>query len=67
LDRTSFFSRAPLRQVFLRSAAVIILSAGAAAHATNDGLFIGGSLQVAAIAGRPYVFTPRVVNPSGAR
>ena len=47
------------------AATVGVLSAAVTAHATNDGLYISGLTQWAAIAGRPYTFTPQVVNPSG--
>ena len=59
------FSAAPLRQPLLRAASVLLLSALASAHAASDGLYIYGSTQWCAIGGRPYTFTPKVVNPSG--
>ena len=64
MDTAPFFSRAPLRQLFFHTATVVILSAAATAHATNDGLWIYGE-QMGAIAGQPYTFTPQVSNPSG--
>jgi hypothetical protein len=66
MHRAPLFSRTPLRQLLLRTATVVVLSAAATAHATNDGLSITGPTQwVRAIAGRPYTLTPKVVNPSG--
>jgi len=53
-----------LRQLLHRTALIIVLSACTLAQA-NDGLGIGGVTQWAAIAGRAYTFTPKVVNPSG--
>jgi Putative Ig domain len=64
MHRATLFSRTPLRQLLLRTATVVVLSVAATAHATN-GLWITGSTQSAAIAGRPYTFTPIVTNPSG--
>ena len=63
MHRVPTFSRTPLRQRLLRTATVVVLSAASAAH----GLSITGpaTQYVRAIAGRPYTFTPKVVNPSG--
>jgi len=63
MHRAPLFSRTPLRQLLLRTATVVVLSAATAAHALS---ITGPSTQyVRAIAGRPYAFTPKVVNPSG--
>src|SRR5215475_5198750 len=63
MHRATLFSRTPLRQLLLRTATVVVLSAATAAH----GLSITGpaTQYVRAIAGRPYALTPQVVNPSG--
>lgn len=58
------FSAAPLRQPLLRAASILLLSAFASAHAASDGLYIYTSTQWAAIGGRVYTFTPKVLNPS---
>jgi len=66
MHRVPTFSRTPLRQLLLRTATVVILSAAATAHATNYAVYITGSnAQCCAIAGRHYTFTPQVTNPSG--
>jgi len=67
MHRATLFSRTPLRQLLLRTATVVVLSGAATAHATSNGLSITGptTQYVRAIAGRPYTFTPKVVNPSG--
>ncbi|HEY4449689.1 MAG TPA: putative Ig domain-containing protein, partial [Steroidobacteraceae bacterium] len=66
MHRATLFSCTPLRQLLLRTATVVVLSGAATANATNDGLTITSPTQwVRAIAGRPYAFTPKVVNPSG--
>jgi hypothetical protein len=65
MDPAPFSGRAPQRALLLRTATVVVLSAVASAHATNDGLYITGLTQWAAIAARPYTFTPKVANPSG--
>jgi putative Ig domain-containing protein len=66
MHRATLFSRTPLRQLLLRTAAVVLLSAAATAHATNDGLSITGPTQwMRVIAGRPCTFTPKVADPSG--
>jgi hypothetical protein len=64
MHRATLFSRTPLRQLLLRTATVVILSAAATAHATA-GLYFTGSPQWRAIAGRPYAYTPQVTNSSG--
>jgi hypothetical protein len=65
MNPAPLFCRAPLRQLFLRTATMIILSVAATAHATSDGLYIGDGFRYGAIAGRLYTFTPNVTNPSG--
>ena len=66
MHRATLFSRTPLRQLLLRAATVVVLSAAATAHATTGLSITGPSTQyVRAIAGRPYTFTPKVTNPSG--
>jgi Putative Ig domain len=67
MNRAPLCARARLRQLLLCFQTILVLAAAAAAQATGDtdGLSIGGSTQWAAIAGRPYVFTPTVANPSG--
>ncbi|MBV8144238.1 MAG: hypothetical protein JO184_04455 [Gammaproteobacteria bacterium] len=64
MNRAPLLSRVRLRQLFLCSEA-IALGAAATAHAATDGLSVGGLTQWAAIAERPYTFTPTVTNPSG--
>jgi len=65
MHRATLFSRTPLRQLLLRTATVVVLSATATAHATSGGLYFTGSPQWRAIAGRPYAYTPQVTNSSG--
>jgi hypothetical protein len=66
MHRATPFSRTPLRQLLLRTATVVVLSAAATAHAVNNQVTItGANAQCCAIAGRHYTFTPGVTNPSG--
>jgi hypothetical protein len=62
MHRATPFSRTPLRQLLLRTATVVVMSAAATAHGLN---ITGPTQYVRAIAGRPYTFTPNVTNPSG--
>lgn len=62
MHRVPPFNRTPLRQLLLRTATVVVLSAAATAHALS---ITGPTQYVRAIAGRPYAYTPKVVNPSG--
>src|SRR5215472_9848605 len=66
MHRGSFFSYPQLRQLAVGTfAGACLCAASAAVQAATDGLAIAGSTQMAAIAGRPYTFTPHVTNPSG--
>jgi hypothetical protein len=64
MNRATFFPRAPLRELLLRTATVIFLSAAAIAHATTDGLAISGKAPTVATMGQAYAFTPVVANPA---
>jgi Putative Ig domain len=64
MNRAPFLSRAPLRELLLRTATVIFLSAAATAHAATDGLAISGTPPTSATVGQTYSFTPTVSNPA---
>ena len=64
--RASFFSRTRLRYFLVRTfASALVCGAAASVQATTGTLTMTGINQWAAIAGRPYTFTPTVSNPSG--
>jgi Cellulase (glycosyl hydrolase family 5)/Putative Ig domain len=63
MDRASFFSRTPLRQLLVGGFSGIALWS-AVAHATSDGLAISGNGYAMIIAGHPYSFTPTTKDPS---
>src|SRR5215469_16008158 len=64
MNRATFFPRAPLGELLLRTATVIFLSAAATAQATTDGLAISGTPPTVATLGKAYAFTPSVANPA---
>jgi hypothetical protein len=64
MNRATFFPRAPLGELLLRTATVIFLSAAATAHATIDGLAISGTPPTVATMGQAYAFTPALANPA---
>jgi hypothetical protein len=64
MNRAPFCSRAPLSKLLIRTAAVIVLSAAAAAQASSDGLAISGTPATNATVGQWYSFTPKVSDPS---
>ena len=65
MSRAPSISRAPLSELVLRTACIIILGAAAAtAQAAGDGLAISGTPSTSATMGQWYSFTPRVSDPS---
>jgi hypothetical protein len=64
MNRATFFPRAPLDGLLLRTATVIFLSAAATAYASTGGLAISGMPSTVATMGRAYAFTPAVANPA---
>lgn len=64
MSRALSVSRAPLSELVLRTACVIVMAAAATAQASGDGLAISGSPSTSAAMGQWYSFTPRVSDPS---
>jgi hypothetical protein len=70
MSRAPFFAPALLRQLLLRTASVVVLSAVATAHAANpqiavDTPTISGTPATVAHAGSPYAFQPSARDPYG--
>jgi hypothetical protein len=64
MTRAPFIRRAPLSELLLRTATIIVLSAVATAQASGDGLAIWGKPSTSATMGQWYSFTPTVSDPS---
>lgn len=64
MSRAPFISRAPLSELLIRTATVLVVCTAATAQASGDGLAIWGTPSTSATMGQWYSFTPTVSDPS---